>query len=68
MSGLREITEMMLSRPGPHAPPSVVAAWYWRKAELLESLALDEGPEAEWAKAQARVAREHARALSERAA
>jgi len=68
MAGLREITEMMLSRPGPHAPPPVVAAWYWRKADLLEALASDGGPEAEWANAQARLAREHARALSERAA
>ncbi|GGS32281.1 hypothetical protein [Actinokineospora fastidiosa] len=63
MSGLREITEVMLSQPGPHAPPSVVAAWYERKAALLDQLAEDGGPEAEWAKAQARVAREHARAL-----
>lgn len=68
MSGLREITEVMLSQPGPHAPPSVVAAWYERKADLLETLAEDGGQEAEWAKAQARVAREHARVLSQRAA
>lgn len=68
MSGLREITQVMLSRPGPHAPPSAVAAWYERKADLLDQLAEEGGHEAEWAKAQAKVAREHARALSPRAA
>ena len=68
MSGLREITQMMLSQPGPHAPPHVVAVWYERKAALLDQLAEEGGPEAEWAKAQAKAAREHARVLSQRAA
>ncbi|GAA4417342.1 hypothetical protein ACFQV2_22765 [Actinokineospora soli] len=68
MSGLREITQVMLSQPGPHAPPHAVAAWYESKAALLEQLAEEGGPEAEWAKAQARLAREHARVLSQRAA
>lgn len=68
MSRLEEITQVMLAQPGAHAPPSVVAAWYERKAELLDHIAEDGGAEAEWAKAQARSAREHARVLSQRVA
>jgi len=40
-STLREMTRLHLSRPAADAPVAVVAAWYERKAVLLEHLAAE---------------------------
>lgn len=40
-STLREMTHLHLSRPAADAPAAVVAAWYERKAALLEHLAAE---------------------------
>ena len=40
-STLREMTQLHLSRPAVNAPAVVVAAWYERKATLLEHLAAE---------------------------
>ncbi|TWE14610.1 hypothetical protein FHX69_6767 [Prauserella muralis] len=55
-----ELAALQLARPGLDAPESVVAAWYARKARVLEHLAA-EGSTA--AREQARAALERARRL-----
>ncbi|WP_216214582.1 hypothetical protein [Amycolatopsis aidingensis] len=57
---LREFGELTLNRPCLDAPPTVVAAWYERKADLFECIAAAEGHDSAGALRQARLARRHA--------
>ncbi|WP_232668450.1 hypothetical protein [Pseudonocardia sp. TRM90224] len=60
---LRGFGELILLRPGRQAPPTVVAEWYRRKAELFEDIAANGGPEAGEARNLAAAARQHAARL-----
>jgi hypothetical protein len=62
-SVLEEMTLLMLAVPGPRAPGPEVAAWYERKAHLLEHIAQDGGPDADFARDQALAAHRHAERL-----
>ena len=42
---LAELQHLSLSRPGLDSPTASVAAWYERKAEVLEHLAAQGSPE-----------------------
>jgi hypothetical protein len=59
-SVLEEMTLLMLAVPGVCAPDPEVAAWYERKAHLLEHIASDGGPDADFAHDQATMAHQHA--------
>jgi hypothetical protein len=60
---LEEMTLLMLAVPGPRAADAEVAAWYERKAHLLEHIASDGGPDADFARDQAAAAHQHAARL-----
>jgi hypothetical protein len=62
VSTLAELGELHLSRPGLTAPARVTAAWYERKALVLEHLAAEAG-DGERYQTYARVAHAHAREL-----
>lgn len=62
-SVLEEMTLLMLAVPGPRAADPEVAAWYERKAHLLEHIAQSGGPDADFARAQAVMAHQHAARL-----
>lgn len=68
MSGLREMTEVILSVPGPQASKTEVAAWYERKARLLEQIAAEGGPDSDQVSALALLAHRRSAALIDRAA
>jgi hypothetical protein len=68
MSGLREITQVILSMPGPQASKAEVAAWYERKARLLEQIAAEGGPDSDQVSTLAQLAHRRSRALLDRAA
>lgn len=68
MSVLREMTKVMMSVPGPGATPAEMAAWYERKARLLDRIAEEDDAGAEETRAQAAAARAHACALLDEAA
>lgn len=61
---LRELGALAAARPGVDAAPEVVAAWYERKAALLEHIAADGQADAlvtrRWAR-QARLRAEESR-------
>lgn len=57
MADLVEMTKVMLAKPGPGASDVEVAAWYELKAQLLEHIAADGGPDADEARRQAEAAR-----------
>lgn len=56
MTVLEEMTRLMLAVPGPNATDDDVAAWYERKAHLLEHIAAEGGPDAEQTRGQAEAA------------
>lgn len=62
-SVLEEMTLLMLAVPGPKAADVEVAAWYERKAHLLEHIAEGGGPDADFARVQAVAAHRHAARL-----
>ncbi|MGH3860510.1 hypothetical protein [Actinokineospora sp.] len=68
MSGLQEITQVILSMPGPRASTEEVAAWYERKARLLEQIAAEGGPDSDQVSALALLAHRRSQALLDRAA
>jgi hypothetical protein len=53
---LAEMTRIMLAVPGPDATGDEVAAWYDLKAQLLEHIAAEGGPDAEQTRRQAEAA------------
>jgi len=57
---LADIQHLATTRPGPHDPPKVVAAWYEAKAALLARLADSDDPEAAGYAEQAVLAHQHA--------
>lgn len=57
MTILEEMTKVMLAVPGASASDDEVAAWYELKAQLLEHIAAEGGPDAEEAGHQAELAR-----------
>jgi hypothetical protein len=63
MSLLEEMTQVVLSRPSHTATPAEVAAWYHRKAALLDRIAGERGVDSAEASTQAATARERARRL-----
>jgi hypothetical protein len=63
MSALIEMGEVLRSVPGPDAPAAVVAAWYERKADLFEHVAVEGGPDAHGAAVLAEQAHRHAAEL-----
>lgn len=66
-STLIEMGALLRSVPGPDAPAAEVAAWYERKATLLEHVAMEAGPiteDGQRAAALARRARVRAAALT----
>lgn len=65
-STLREMTRLHLSRPAADAPVAVVAAWYVRKAVLMQHLAAEHTHGADDAARLAVQAQEHATRLMTR--
>ncbi|HVK25430.1 MAG TPA: hypothetical protein VM677_29075 [Actinokineospora sp.] len=68
MSVLEEMTKLMLDMPGPKAGTQEVAAWYARKARLLEHIAAEGGPDAEQVRELALLAYRRSESLQDRAA
>jgi hypothetical protein len=64
VSGLRELTRVILATPGAHASDRQAAGWYRLKADLLDDLAPATGPEAAESHRQATLARKHAARLA----
>jgi hypothetical protein len=67
-SVMEEMTSLMLAVPSLAAPPGEVAAWYERKANLLEFIAADGGMDAPFAHKLAAAAHQHAARLLRNAA
>jgi hypothetical protein len=57
MTILEEMTKVMLAVPGASASDDEVADWYDLKAQLLDHIAAEGGPDAEEAGHQAELAR-----------
>lgn len=65
---LAELTRLMLAVPGPDATGDEVAAWYDLKAQLLEHIAAEGGPDAEQTRSQAQAAHRRSARLHQRCA
>ena len=62
-SVMEEMTLLMLAVPGRSAEDPEVAAWYERKAHLLEHIASNGGPDVALVRDQAAAAHQHAARL-----
>jgi hypothetical protein len=67
-SVLEEMTSLMIAVPDTSARSPEVAAWYQRKASLLDRIAAEGGPDAEFVRGQAIAAHRHAARLRHDAA